>query len=264
MSRLQRPLIEQALSEADQWENFKDGATFSGALMGAYALGFGAAPFLAVPAAAAASMILLGGRKARAARWKATDPPDPVYWIRVRPRRQPFYEDAFRDWPLAQATIRASRALIDSIALEEATVRADERASGAREAGAEDEEQARLQERDKYVLASLEADAEVETATKNLATELRDSEARQALLDVSLDELAVPRRLDEALPDEALVLLFRAGFRIEGLRVRVPRPEQRTDPIASIADGLEKAGAATGEFGRALRKAIEGGGTRRS
>jgi len=85
MSGLAQDILNEALREADQWEEFRDSAAFSASLIPIYMVGFGPAPFLAVPMAAAAAMVLLGSRKARAARRKANDPPDRFYWVAARP-----------------------------------------------------------------------------------------------------------------------------------------------------------------------------------
>ena len=200
-------------------------------------------------------MIMLGSKKARLAKRKAEDPPDLENFRRpVVARRGHFNEDAFGTSPLERATVRASDALLWAMAFESAIVRAEERAAGAREMGERGAEVDRLIEAREYAPRAAQADARVERTCKDLAREFRRVDVRRE----PFDPRQVPARLDLALPDRTLVILFRAGFRIEDLRIPLRRRRAApADPIAFIADGLEVAARATGDFGRELAEVAE-------
>ena len=141
--------------------------------------------------------------------------------------------------------------LLWASAYESAMVRADERAAGAREMGDRAAEVDRLGEARSYAVRAADADGAVQRRCKELANELRRVDVGRE----PFDRGQVPPRLDLALPDRTLVILFRAGFRIEDLRVPLRWRAVPEDPVAFIAEGLERAANATGESGRELREA---------
>lgn len=254
MANLPQDLRDKALEEAEGWERFRDGATFASS-GGVPAITAAAGPAVgAICGAASASMVMLASRKIRAATRKANDPPDDDYTRPVRARRAHFNEDAFGMTPIERATVRASYAVLYSNAYDLAMVRAEERAEGAREGGDQAAEAARVLEARKFAYRAIESGFEVQHATSELARELRT-------LDVGREPFAInqiPKRLDLALPDETLVILFRAGFRIEDLRVPIRRSAVRPDdPIGLIADQMEAAGARTAEFAEALMPVVD-------
>ena len=253
-TRLSAEAVDRALDEAERWEDFKDGATISLA---------GVSPVIAVMtspevgvvcSAASAAMLMLGSKKARLAKRKANDPPDEYYWVPVRARRAHFNEDAFGHGPMERATVRASYALLYALAYEGAMLRAEERATEARKQGEGEHERDRLNEARKYALRAAESNLEVSATADRLAVQLEGMDVGRSRHDLPA---RLATRLDLALPDRTLVILFRAGFRIEDLRVPVPSRSVPDDPIGSIAEGLRKAGAASGGFGQALMSSAE-------
>ena len=254
MAALPPHVADKAREEAAQWEDFRDSATFAAAGVVPVIVGLAGPAVGTICGTAAASMVMLGSRKARAATRKANDPPDADFNRPVVARRAHFNKDAFGSSPLERATVRASYALLYDNAYDLAMVRAEERAMGAREAGDREAESDRSDEARLYASRSIESSEEVREATSELADQLDAIGAGHSAFDVG----DLPRTLDEALSDQTLVMLFRAGFRIEDLRVRISsRREVLSDPLGFIAAQLRLAGYATGEFGQALASVIE-------
>lgn len=249
MANLPPDVVQLARDEADEWEGFKDGATFA---MG------GVAPVVAVATdpvvgaicgAAAAAMVMLGSKKARAAKRKADDPPDKGYARATLARRAPFHPEAFGESLMGKTAVGAIEALRASIAFDLAMVRAEERSQGAREAGDLEAEKQRSSEALTFAYRSAESSTWVASTTERLASQLEEIPYGRAPFDPG----TVPRRLDEALPDQTLVILFRAGFRIDDLRTTIRRrPDPPADPLGFIAGELRRAGLSTREFGHAL------------
>ena len=212
-------------------------------------------PVAVICGVASASMIMLGAKKARMAKRKAEDPPDVENYRRpVMVRRGRLYEDAFGDSALERATLQAGDSILAAIGYESAMVRADERAAGAAEMGDRSSVAARLEEALRYARSAAAENWRVQTGCHRVADEFER-------LDIPREELQrtrPPARLDLALPDQALVTLYRAGFRIEQLRVPIsryrPLPE---DPLALITSRLRIAAEASGTFGGILEEVAE-------
>lgn len=253
MASLPAHVVQAARDEAEEWERFRDGAAFASAGVVPTITAAAGAVVGAVCGSAAASMVMLGARKSRAANRKANDPPDPEYGRPVIARRAHFNEDAFGRTPIERATVDACYALLYSEAYDLAMVRAEERRQGANRAGDDAAAASRTHEAIRYARRSVEYADAVARTTAELAHQLEAVDYGHEPFDPN----GVPRTLDRALPDETLVVLFRAGFRIEDLRMIVRGRLPVLDPLGAIASGLRAAGQSTGTYGRVLQPVIE-------
>src|SRR5262245_19033457 len=106
MTRLPPTAVDKAKAEAEQWESFRDSAAWAVAVLVPTIADISGETVATICGAAAASMIMLGSKKARLAKRKAEDPPDLEGYRRpVVARRGHFNEDAFGGSALERATV---------------------------------------------------------------------------------------------------------------------------------------------------------------
>lgn len=191
-------------------------------------------------------------RKAEAAERLHNDPPDEYYSSPTRPRRRAFYSAPLRGSPVERRAAAVAGLLVDSTAYLEATVRAAERAAGAKAANANDFFQRRREEARRFAARASEPLLGLESATGGLADELDEEGVEE------VDPLAVPARassgtLDAHMPAEALANLYRAGIPLEAIRIPLRGLPQLGEPIKAWGTSLRTAGRRSNELGARLQ-----------
>lgn len=210
----------------------------------AAALSSGAAvayPVAGAFSALAAAVSVLAARCSRVQGEMAHDPPRADYQVTTRPYPGRFVSSAFHvQTELDASLLRLSEDLVEASALQSATRRSFERALGARRAASDHwveiklAESTDLAEASASVLRQFGVDAQAALERLSEVEGLPGLELSGRLPNVSLDE---------AITDRDLVVLYRAGIRIEELerrRIRyvasAPRRELGT-ALSDAADG---------------------------
>jgi hypothetical protein len=242
---------DAARSDCDYWSDMVDYGGFAIVAMAAHPIGW-------LPMTAAGALVLVGRKKARSAARIVEDPARDDVETRTRARTASSQIEALARSPNGSTLAGATFAILEAAGYEEAMVKADERAQGARLRDRRDLERARLAEVVEFGNLAANANERIARSISPLADWLASTDS-DLPPELEQPRMIAPRStVDEVLPDEAAATLFRAGFHVNDLRFR-PRWRRREDPNigGQLAERLTSAAASSLELSAALRGWID-------
>jgi hypothetical protein len=184
----------------------------------------------------------------------AEDPPRDDFESATYPTPRRLDLEVFGEGPITTPAVALGHSINDATASMRAMVRALERAQGAEQRDMMDFAELRMREAERFA--------------QQAATDLHRVTEKAEVLAQGFESMALPdhlepsgqaqprtiwTRLDEALPDSSLALLYRAGIRIAELRQPV-RGTMPVDPAPVLAAGFRNGAESTERMSRELRR----------